>query len=116
MEKSEFRVLIRHCFLGKNTEQAKEQLDKRFSDSASSEVVVYRLYANFKRGRTDTNDAETSGHPTSAVVSENTKKLYKLFVADRKLKWREIVHDLKIPAEDILTVCTPQNNTHCKEI
>ena len=51
MEKSEFRVLIKHCFLiGKNTVQAK---DKCYSDSAPSETMVKIWYAYFKRGCTD---------------------------------------------------------------
>ena len=38
----------------------------------------------FKRGCTDTNVAEHSGRPNSAVVPENTKNLHKLLLADRK--------------------------------
>jgi len=35
MEKSEFRVLIKHCFLmKKNTVETKEWLDKHYPDSA----------------------------------------------------------------------------------
>ena len=40
-----------------------KNIDKCYSDSASSETTVKRKYADFKWGRTDTND-----------VSENTKK------------------------------------------
>ena len=42
----------------KNTVQAKQPLDKCYSDSAQSETTVKRWYADFKCGRTDTNDAE----------------------------------------------------------
>ena len=62
--------------------------------------MVKRWYADFKRGRTDTNDAECSGHPNLAVVPENTKKLNKFFLADRKLKLREITE-----TEDIRRQC-----------
>ena len=73
MEKSEFRVLIKHSFLiGKNTVQAKQWLDKCYSGSVPPETTVKRWYADLKRGRTDTNDAESLGHPNSAVVPENT--------------------------------------------
>ena len=73
MEKSEFRVLIKHCFLmEKNTVQAKQWLDKCYSDSAPSETAVKRWYTDFKRGRTNTNNTERSGHPNLAVVLENT--------------------------------------------
>ena len=57
---------------GKNTVQAKQWLDKCYSDSASSKTTVKRCYADFKSGRTDTNDAERSGCPNSAVVLENS--------------------------------------------
>ena len=75
MEKYEFCVLIKNCFLmRKNTIQAKKWIDKCYSDSALSETMVKRWYADFKRSHIDTNDAECLGHPNSAVVPENTKK------------------------------------------
>ena len=96
MEKSEFRVLIKHCFLmGKNTVQAKQWLDKCYSDSTPSKTTVKRWFADFKHGHTDTNDAERSGHPNSAVVPENTKELHKLVLIDRKLKLRRGVEDIR---------------------
>ena len=105
MEKSEFRVLIKHCFLmGKNTVQAKQWLDKCYSDSAPSKTTVKRWYADFKDGRTDTNDAERSGRPNSSVVPENTKRLHKLVLADRKLKLREIAEELKISEGSVFTI------------
>ena len=60
--------------MGKNTFQAKQWFDKCYLDSALSETVVKRWYADFRYGCTDTNDAKHSGRPNSAVVSENTKK------------------------------------------
>ena len=62
---------------GKNTVQAKQMLDKCYPESAPLQTIVKGWYADFKRGSTDTNDAERSGHPTSAVVLEITKKLRK---------------------------------------
>ena len=59
--------------MGKNTVPAKKWLDKCYSASAPSERTVKRWYADFKRGHTDTNDAEHSGCPNSAVIPENTK-------------------------------------------
>ena len=95
MEESEFCVLRKHCFLmGKNTVQAKQWIGKFYLDSAPSETMVKRWYADFKCDRTDTNDAKCSDHPNSAVVLENTKKLHKLILADRKLKLREIAEEL----------------------
>ena len=68
MDKKEFRVLIKHCFLmGKNTVEAKQWLDKRYGDSAPRESTIIDWYGEFKRGRTNTNDAERSGRPKSAL-------------------------------------------------
>ena len=57
-----------------------------------------------KYGCTDTNDAECSGRPKSAVVPENTKQLYKLVLADRKLKLHEIAEELKISEGSVFTI------------
>ena len=43
-------------------------------DSASSETTIKRWFADFKRGRRDTDDAERSGRPNEAVTPENMKK------------------------------------------
>ena len=59
-----------------------------YSDSALSETTFKRWYADFKRSRTDTKGAEHSGHPNSAVVTENTKKkkLHTPVLVDHYLK------------------------------
>ena len=54
--------------------QTKQWFYKCYSDSVPSETMIKRRYANFKRGRTDTNDTERSDRLNSAVVQENTKK------------------------------------------
>ncbi|GFX87460.1 hypothetical protein TNCV_1329951 [Trichonephila clavipes] len=104
MDENEFRVLIKHCFLmGKNTVQAKQWLDKCYPDSATA--TVKRWYTDLKRCRTDTNVTERSGRPNSAVVPENIKKkVYKIILADRKLKFHEIAEDLKISEGSVFTI------------
>ena len=105
MEKSEFRVLIKHCLLmGKNTVQAKQWLDECYLDSTLLETTVKSWYADFEHGRTDTNDAECSGRPDLAVVLENTKKLHKLVLTDCKLKLCEIAEELKISEGSVFTI------------
>ena len=74
----------------KNTVQAKQRLDKCYSNSATTETMAKRWYADFKCRCTDTNNVECSGRSNSAVVPENTKKHYKLVLANHKLKLREI--------------------------
>jgi len=64
MEKKEFRVLIKHCFLiGKNRVEAKAWLDKHYPHSSPGKSTVKDWYNEFKRGRVDTKDAERSGRP-----------------------------------------------------
>ncbi|KOX77292.1 hypothetical protein WN51_10898 [Melipona quadrifasciata] len=59
MDKTEFRALIKHCFLmGKNTVEAKQWLHKRYEDSAPGKSTIIDWYAEFKRRRTNTDDAE----------------------------------------------------------
>ena len=83
MEKSDFRVLIKHCFLmgWGDTVWVKQWLDKCYLDSAPFETMVKRWYADFKCGRTDANEAECSDCPNLAVVPENIKKIDKLILA-----------------------------------
>ena len=66
--------------------------------------MVKKWYADFKRSRTDTNDAERSGRSNSAVVPENSNKLQKIVLADRKLKLREIAEESKISESSVFTV------------
>ena len=73
-------------------------------DFAPLETTVKRWYADFKHGNTDTNDAKRLGRPNLAVVSENTKKLHKLVLADRKLKMHEIAEELKISEGSVFTI------------
>ena len=79
----------------KNTVQAKQCLDKCYLDSASSRQMVEMWFAYFKRGRTNTDDAERSGRPNSTVVSEKIKMVYKMVLADHKLKLREMADTWK---------------------
>ena len=77
---------------GGNTVQAKQWLDKCYLDSVPSETMVKRWYADFKHGRTDTNDIEHSDHPNSVVVLEDSS----VVLADCKLKLHEKAEELKI--------------------
>ena len=79
----------------KNTIETKQWLDKRYGDSAPGKPTIIDWYVEFKRGRTNTDDAERSGHPKSAVVSENITKVHKIVLGHRKLKLREIADTLR---------------------
>ena len=76
--------------------QAQQWLEKCYGDSASSKTTICRCYAEFKRGRTDTDDAERSGRPNEVVTPETIKKVHQIVFENRKLKLREIADTLKI--------------------
>ena len=50
--------------------QAQQWLEKCYGDSAPSKTTICWWYAEFKRGRTDTEDAERSGRPNEVVTPE----------------------------------------------
>lgn len=102
MEKKEFRVLIKYCFLkGKNTVEAKAWLDKEFPGSAPGKSTIIDWYAKFKRGEMSTEDGERSGRPKEAVTDENIKKIHKIILNDRKMKLSEIADIVKISKERV---------------
>ena len=83
MKKSELRVLIKDYFLmRKNTLQAKQWLDKCYPDSAPSRQMVEKWFPDFKRSRTNTDDAERPGQLKSTFVPENIKKVHKMVLAE----------------------------------
>ena len=56
--------------MGQNTVETKQWLNKRYGDSAPGKSTIIDWYAEFKRGRTNTHDAERSSRPKLAVVPE----------------------------------------------
>lgn len=102
MDKKEFRVLMKHCFImKKNTVEAKAWLVKHYSDSAPGKSTVEKWFAKFKRGEMSTEDDTRSGRPKEAVTDENIKKVHKIIMNDRKLKLIEIAETLKISKERV---------------
>jgi hypothetical protein len=76
MDKKEFRMLMKQCFLAKkNTVEAKAWLDKHYTDSASAKSTVEKWLAKFKRGEMKTMqpvDARNRVLPTK--ISEKSTK------------------------------------------
>ena len=80
MDSKQFRVLIYHCFsMERNTVQAQQWLEKCYGDSAPSKTTICWWYAEFKRSRTHTEDAERSGRPNEVVTPATIKKSTKSF-------------------------------------
>ena len=66
--------------------------------------MVEKWFADFKRGRTNTDDAKCSGRPNSTVVPKNIKEIHKMVLADRKLKSYKIADTLKISEGSVFTI------------
>ena len=90
--------------MGKNTVQARQWLEKCYLECAPSKTAIYRWYADFKRGCTDTKDAERSGRPNEPVTSGNIKQVLKIVMDDRKLKVREIAKMVNISTGSASTI------------
>ena len=90
--------------MGTNIVKAKQWLNKRYGDSTPGKSTTIDWYAEFKRGRTNTDDPECSGRPKSAVVSENITKVHKIVLSNRKLKLHEIADTLNISEGSVFTI------------
>ena len=98
-------MLIKHCFLiGKNTVQVQQWLEKCYRENSPSKTTICRWYADFKHGRTNTEDAERPGRPTEVATPENTKKILKIILSDREVKSQEIADFLKISKGTVFKV------------
>ncbi|KAF7280493.1 hypothetical protein GWI33_005832 [Rhynchophorus ferrugineus] len=97
MNKNEFSVLVKYCFLkGKNSVEVKTWLHAEFPDTAPGKSTIKDWYAKFRRGEISTEDGERSGRPKVVVTGENIKKVHKMILNNRKLKLNEIADTLKI--------------------
>ncbi|KAF7269045.1 hypothetical protein GWI33_017884 [Rhynchophorus ferrugineus] len=102
MDKNEFRVLIKYCFLkGKNTVEAKTWLNTEFPYTTPGKSTIKDWYAKVGRGEMSTEDGEGSGRPKEVVTGENIKQIHKMILSYRKLKFYEITDTLKISTERV---------------
>ena len=78
IEKSEFRVLIKHLYLkGSTPKEIKDELNGVHGISAPVFATVHNWVNEFKRGRTSTKDEHRSGRPveaTTSVANDRDKK------------------------------------------
>ena len=80
MEKSEFRVLIKHYFLrGKSIKETKEKLAKYYKESALSHGMVHKWFTEFRCGRISASDAERPGRPKEVTSQEIIDKIHGIY-------------------------------------
>lgn len=102
MEKSEFRVLIKHYFLRKKSiTETKQRLDKYYGGSAPSISMVKKWFTEFRCGRTSTSDAQCSGCSKEVITPEIIDKIHEIILDDRRMKVRELAHAVGISTERV---------------
>ena len=75
MEKSDFRLLIKHYFLrGKSIKETEEKFARYYKEFAPSHGMVHRWFTEFHCSRISTSDAERPGHPTEVNSQEMSIK------------------------------------------
>lgn len=105
MEKSEFRVLIKHYFLrGKTIKQTEDKLKKYYGDSAPSHGMVHKWFTEFRCGRITTNDAERPGRPIEVTTEDIVNKIHDIVLADRRVKIRELAEAVHISTERVFHI------------
>ena len=97
MEKSEFRVLIKHYFLRrKSIKETEEKLAKYYKESAPSHGMVHKWFTEFRCGRISTSDAGRPCRPKEVTSQEMIDKIHDIVLHDRQLKVREISETVNI--------------------
>ncbi|CAG9832211.1 unnamed protein product [Diabrotica balteata] len=82
--------------MGKNAVKTEQWFKKCYRNSVPSITTIKRWFAEFKCGRTDTDDAERSGRPNDAVIPENIEEMLTISMENPKVKLQEIADTLKI--------------------
>ena len=97
MEKNEFRAVIKHYYIkGLTTEEIKDELDLIHGTSAPSFATVYNWLNEFERGHTSTKDKPRSERALEVTTPEMINEIHDMMLADRRLKFIEIVKVTKI--------------------
>ena len=64
-------------------------------------TTVKKWYAEFKRGRTSTDDIKRPGRPNQAVTEGNIKQVHRIVFGDQKIKVSEIADMVTISTERV---------------
>ena len=82
MEKSEFRVVIKHLYLkGLTPKKIKAALDEVHSTSAPVFTTDYNWVNEFKRGRTSTKEEHRSGRLVEVTTPEMIDKIQDMVIS-----------------------------------
>ena len=103
MEKSEFRVLIKHHFLrGKTLSETKAKIHKYYSYTSTSLGMVQKWFTEFRCGRTSTETIPSPGRPNEISTPEMINEIHNIVLNDPKVQVREIAEIVSISTERLV--------------
>lgn len=115
MDKIEIRADIKYFVLkGLSPSEIKNEIDSTLADSSPSYSTVKKWTAEFKRGRTSTNDDERCGRPKSVTTEEMIERIHNAVLNDRRIKVRELVDIVHISDERVRNIL--HEHLHMKKV
>ncbi len=105
MNNLKFRAVIEFLVLeGNQPQEINERLDGAYGLSAPSYSTVKKWAAEFKRGRKSLEDDARQGRPSEAVTPATCRQVEDMVRQNRRIKVREIAHDLDISVGSVETI------------
>ena len=105
MNNLKFRAVIEFLVReGKQPQEINERMNKAYGPSAPSYSTVKKWAAEFKTGRQSLEDDARQGSPSEAVTPEICQEVEDMVRKNRRIKVREIAHDLDISLVSVETI------------
>ena len=105
MNNLKFRAAIEILVLeGKQPQEINERMNKAYGPSAPSYSTEKKWAAEFKRGHQSLEDDARQGRPSEAVTPEICQEDEDMIRKNRRIKVREIAHDLNISVGSVETI------------
>lgn len=103
----EQRCAISFCFkLGQNATECHQNLKKAYGENALGRSTVFDWYKRLKDGRTELEDYDRSGRPSTSVNDSNIERVRDIINTDRRLTIREISDDLGLSYGTVQRILT----------
>lgn len=101
----EFRVMIFYDFRrGLGQAESLANLNAAFGDEAPSRAMVFRWFAEFKRGRRSFEDEPRSGRPSTAVTEDNVGAVRSMLQHDRRITNENFQNRLSVGSAAVNTI------------
>lgn len=101
------RYAISFCVkLGENATTTYGKLQKAFGEEVMSRAQVFRWHKMFSEGRTNVEDEDRSGRPSTSRTDVNLARVRELVRSDRRLSVKMIAEELNINRETVRLIIT----------